>query len=399
MTHPATVIADLLSLPNLKITKCYRNYTKRFCQIEATSQSQDAVCMSCGQFTSCTYDHRISKAKDSPVRDFRVTLIIKKKRFYCRPCKKTFTELIPGIFSRARVTDRLRKHILYTGNQNKSLKNVAHNVGLSLTSVQRHFYAALQVNQARHLNYTWPKDLGIDENRYGKAKNGRGSIFNTIFTDHTHDRVYDVQHTRNSKILFENLKHTLGRENVLNVTIDLSEGFRSLVRALFPNAKITADRFHVERLLIPAINKRRKQLAGDRRTNPIGNLLLRSGHNLQFVERIVVERWLQNEKELKTIYQFKERIKTFYRIRGYERAKTAMDYIIADLKNYTHIRELKTLHWTLSRWKNEITNFFRTGLTNARAEGFNHKISILKSNAYGYKNPNHLKLRILSDCF
>ena len=41
-----------------------------------------------------------------------------------------------------------------------------------------------------------------------------------------------------------------GRENVKVVCMDLSSGYRSIVRRCFPRAKIVADRFHVIRLVL-----------------------------------------------------------------------------------------------------------------------------------------------------
>ncbi len=47
-----------------------------------------------------------------------------------------------------------------------------------------------------------------------------------------------------------------------------TSGYRSFVRRFFPNARIVADKFHVLRLLSPAINRHRKAITGDKRTNP-----------------------------------------------------------------------------------------------------------------------------------
>lgn len=53
----------------------------------------------------------------------------------------------------------------------------------------------------------------------------------------------------------------------------------------FPNAEMIADKFHVLRLLTPAINRRRREITGDKRTHPIIKLLLRNGHRLEYFEK------------------------------------------------------------------------------------------------------------------
>ena len=51
------------------------------------------------------------------------------------------------------------------------------------------------------------------------------------------------------------------------------------------------------------------------------------------------------------------------------------------------------------KWREEILNYFRTGLTNARTEGFNNRAKVVKRMGYGYKSfANYRILRILSAC-
>jgi transposase len=325
-------------------------------------------------------------------------LRIRKKRYFCKPCKKPFTELLQGVFSRARHTDRLAKHILWLGKKFRTLKAAAQAVGLALTTVQRIFYAMLAREKVKVLNYPWPKTIGIDETGFGKNKNGRGTQYDTVITDMTHGRVYELLFTKSSRILFDQLKDMPGAENVQDVVMDMSTGFRSLARALFPNAKITSDKFHVLRLMLPAINKQRNSIYGRKYTHPSGQLLLRSRQDLSFIERSRLENYIAPHEVLTKLYWAKEKLHELYRVRGYERARLAFERLIADLEKNSHLVELRRLKKTLLNWKEEILNYFRTGLTNAMAEGFNNKINTLKTNAYGYRNKNNFGLRVLSDC-
>src|SRR4051812_11294053 len=103
----------------------------------------------------------------------------------------------------------------------------------------------------------------------------------------------------------------------------MAEKHWSFVRGFFPGAKIIADKFHVLRLLTGDLNRRRKALAGDRRSNPIGRLLLRNGKDLEFFERAAIYKWLDDKPELREIYHAKEALHGLYRVRGYERAARA----------------------------------------------------------------------------
>ncbi len=60
--------------------------------------------------------------------------------------------------------------------------------------------------------------------------------------------------------------------------------------------------------------------------------------------------------------------------------------------------ELQTLRRTLMRWRQEILEYFRTGLTNGRTEGFNNKAKLVKKRAYGYRSFRNYRLRLLNAC-
>jgi hypothetical protein len=51
------------------------------------------------------------------------------------------------------------------------------------------------------------------------------------------------------------LDYIPGRENVRWVSLDMSDSYRSFARNFFPNARLVADKFHVLRLLTPAIHR------------------------------------------------------------------------------------------------------------------------------------------------
>jgi len=50
---------------------------------------------------------------------------------------------------------------------------------------------------------------------------------------------------------------------------------------------------------------------------------------------------------------------------------------------------------TLQTWKNDILNFFTYRISNGIVEGMNHAIKTLKRMAYGFRNVEHFRNRIL----
>lgn len=177
----------------------------------------------------------------------------------------------------------------------------------------------------------------------------------------------------------------------------MSDTYRGLVRHQFPGAQIVADKFHVLRLLSPALRRHRIDITGDRRTLRIKRLLQKNRPRLTYVERQDVDRWLSHYPELNEIYRAKGKLHEFYRTRGYTRAKRSFELLMKQLEG-SALHEIRVFVRTLKSWKEEILNYFRTGLTNAMTEGFNRVASLVKNRAFGYRNPNNYRLRYLSAC-
>ena len=78
----------------------------------------------------------------------------------------------------------------------------------------------------------------------------KGYKFATTIADLPHHRVYDVIKGKRHIDIEGTLMSYKGRGNVKVVCMDLSSGYRSIVRRCYPNAKILADRFHVISLVL-----------------------------------------------------------------------------------------------------------------------------------------------------
>ena len=123
--------------------------------------------------------------------------------------------------------------------------------------------------------------------------------------------------------LKEALEYIPGRENVTTVALDLSDPYKKFVKEFFPNANMVADKFHVLRLLNHHIMRRRKEITGDRASWRARSLLLMSNIHLDPWDRKTLWEYLDQYPELKQVYAFKESLHSFYRIKGYNRAKKA----------------------------------------------------------------------------
>jgi transposase len=402
---PGNYLAKLVSLPELRLVSADGRSSPGWLILTFESISRFRACPRCACLCERVYDHRWVRCLDAPLRDRKVSLKIHKKRYYCRRCQKPFMELLHGIFKGARLTERLRRNILWSCSRYQSLLAVSRAMGCSASSVRRSFYAHLRLHFKRHLLYAFPKKIGIDEHFFGMKKKPdfpavSEQKYHTTLVDLKAHRLYRALQEKDQRSVFDQLKDEPGGENVEEVTIDMSEGFRNVAHALFPNARITVDPFHVLRLLQRPLNHERHRVVGrKKKKNPVASLLLKSGKDLEVQVRWDLQRFLKPYPKLRAIYEAKERLHRLYRCRGRKWAEKSLDHLLRDLDAQSAIQPLKTLAKTLRRWRREILNHFDSRLTNAMTEGFNNKIKLVKRMAYGFKNPENYNLRILYACY
>lgn len=335
--------------------------------------------------------------KDVSFRKQTIFLKILKRRFRCPSCKKVFTEPVQGIQKRARITQRLERRICWACQTYTDLKKVQRDLHVGRKVIYKSFYRQLELKEREFRNTPWPRVIGIDEHGFSKDKRRGARNFATLVVDHKHKKVREVVEGKSHKKLNEGLAHIPGRENVKLVTIDLADSYKTFVKKFFPNAEIIADKFHVLRLITPTLNRKRIRITGDKRTHELRKMLLKKRENLDYLDRIDLDHWLNKHPELKEVYVAKEALHKVYRCKGFKRAKQSLIKLIDKLL-ISQIKELKRLGRTLLKWSKEILRYFTFKYTNARTEAFNNNAKLVQKRAYGYKSFKNYRLRVLSAC-
>jgi transposase len=251
----------------------------------------------------------------------------------------------------------------------------------------------LELKLRERSNLPWPATIGIDEHSWLKGRQGRSFV--SMIVDYKAKRIFETVEGKTAIGLTEKLSHIPGRENVKNVVLDLADPFKKFARENFPNALVIADHFHVVRLLNPAINKARTEITGDKRSNPVRRLLLMNSQKLEYFEKKALWEWLEHHPKVKELYSVKENLHRLYRTRGHDKAARALT-ALTDQMALSNLKEIKTLRRTLMAWRNEILNYFKTGLTNGRTEGFNNLAKLLQKRAFGFRSFTNYRLRLLS---
>jgi len=176
-------------------------------------------------------------------------------------------------------------------------------------------------------------------------------------------------------------------EKVRGVCIDMKEGLRKAAQALFPQARIVLDPFHViadaNRRLDEARRLeqevRRRRVSIPRRVFLVGREKLREG------QRLKVDSLLARYPNPQGFYWAKEKLRGLYRRGDRTTATPCLDNIIRNLKAG---EDAELVRWgnTLKHWRQPILNYFDSRTTNAFTEGCHTKIKMLKRLSFGLRN-------------
>lgn len=354
------------------------------------------ACPRCSQPSNTRAGRCKALLRDEPLRSQSLWLEVHKHRYFCRTCRKPFTEPTSLSWPRRRTTYRLRKHVARLCHDMTDLTRVRKRTSMSNGFIYQVYYAQVETRlKERRDSIKWPTTLGIDEHFFSRSRGFTEYV--SVFTDLNKRKLFEVARGKDTRSLIEQLESIPGREQVREVVIDMSGTYRALARKLFPQAKIVADKFHVLRLLSPSIIKERRQAQGNIFDARIRRRLLMNRYRLDYFERSDIDSFLQRYPALNALYRAKEKLHQIYRTHGYARAALSLDRLIGELKTQT-LEPLLRLARTLTNWRNEILEYFRRKLTNAFTEQTNNRGKLVQKRGYGYRSFRNYRLRLLSAC-
>ena len=353
------------------------------------------ACRRCGLICERRYGRTTALVRERSPNEKPLWLRVHKHRYFCESCKRPFTELTPGAWIRRRTTQRFQRSVGKACEKYSNLSSVAKDKNCSEGFVYQSHYEQLEVRLREMKNKPWPTTLGIDEHFFTRRRGY--PEYCTVFTDLNKRRLFEVAPTKSKKALIEQLKHVKGRFDVKIVCIDLAPGYRSLVKELFPNARIVSDKFHVLKLLMPEIMKQRQLIKPEHKKILGRKRILANRKNLDYWVRSEMDAALKNYPVLDELYRAKEALHTLYQSKGFKRGYQSFRKLIKRLES-TEQPRLKTLLRTLKNWRDEIINYFQFHVTNAVTEAINGNAKALQRRARGYRQFKNYRLALLNAC-
>ena len=208
---------------------------------------REHICPNCGQTTTYVHDYRNQIIKDIPLG--RKTYIhLRKRRYTCPNCAKRFYEDNPFLARYQRTTTRLVAAVITAFRSLQPAKAIAAQHNLSSTTALRYFdlveYRCLEL----------PQVLSIDEFK----GNAGGEKYQCILTDASERKIMDILPNRFENDLICYFSSFSNRSDVQFFVTDMNPHFKAVARACFPNATIVADRYHIVRQVVWAMENVRK---------------------------------------------------------------------------------------------------------------------------------------------
>ena len=334
----------------------------------------------------------------------RKRIRLKQRRFKCRCCGRTFMQDCSriGVGKWQRRNARLNDAISRECANGVSNKQIAQKYWMNASTVERQLHRNHEQLLREQLTYPCPMVMGIDEHSIHRGRT-KGAKFAVTLTDLRHRRVYEIFEDKNSKTLEANLRRLKGREKVKVVCMDLSSPFRNLVQRLFPNAKIVADRFHVIKLVISTFHEFCKAEDPDIRWKRGITCALRTkGKNLTAKQNQLLQKEFEQHPAIQTAHEFKEELCALLSIK--EQKRKACIPLLEKLKEMVWLllhdapEIFKKLGRTIRQWFEPIIRMWRFTKSNGITEGFHRKMKLIQRRAYGYRNFQNYRLRVLIEC-
>ena len=339
------------------------------------------------------------RIRDLPSAGFRIVLELEVRRIACRRCGAVKFERLDFLADNSRFTKRFA---FYVGRRcgQASIRDVAKELKLGWDAVKtlEMQYMRAQIKRA---GTPGPWAIGIDEISIRK-----GHTYRIVVSDLIRKRPIWFGGEDRSEASMAQFYAWLGLKKSRKIKLavmDMWKPFRNVTKDKAPQAAILFDKFHIMRHLGEALDKVRKsehaRLDGKARRFIKGqkyNLLSRHD-NLTLDGKRSLKLLLAANKRLNTAYVLKE---AFGQLWDYGRegwARRFFDNWRASLKwqrlePYERFAKMIDRHWdgiaAYCKPENKVSLGF--------VEGLNNKIRVFQRRAYGLRDEEYFRLKVLS---
>lgn len=325
-------------------------------------------------------------------------LHIHTRRFQCTRCNRSFLPEFPGIIKGRHSSEPFRQQVFEHHHDGICSSTIARNKGLGAATVSRIYSQFTRRKANERLSLECPQYLGIDEHTLHKRQR-----FSTTLCDLRNHRVFDIRPGRSIADLSSYLFTLQGRHKVKVVCIDLSSPYRNIIRRFFPNARIVADRFHVVRIIYHHFMNLARAVAPQLKSHRGGLAAMRKRPSrLTPNQQQKLNQLFEQYPALKPLHtqmhQLRRLMNRKHQTKKQCRTHAKVFYRHIHQLQYSDLKPLQILARTLLDWKEPIACMWRFVKNNGITEGFHRKMKLIQRRAYGFRNFENYRLRVIAQC-
>ena len=353
----------------------------------------------CGQRHRGFYDQKLRWVGDLTCGDTRIYLELALRRVQCRRCGTVKQEGLNWLADNPFYTKRFA---FFVGRRCRvaTIKDVAKETHLDWRTIKSLEMQYMR-EQLRRVGTPAPRAIGIDEISIRK-----GHTYRIVVSDLELRRPIWFGGTDRSEASMDLFFAWVGPKKCKRIRLavmDMWKAFRNSTGRHAPQANILFDKFHVMSHLGDALDTVRKReyarLSGKDRRFIKGQkyTLLSHRENLTLDGRRALKQLLAANKRLNTAYVLKESFGQLWDYRRerwarrfFENWKTALKW--QRLKPYEKFAAMIDRHWdgiaAYCHPENKVSLGF--------VEGLNNKIRVIQRRAYGLRDQEYLRLKVLT---
>jgi transposase len=354
-------------------------------------------CDACGSQNVWRHGVVVRRFRTVPLGSKRVELEARIPRLACQDCGLVRQAAVGFAEPRRTYTRSFERYVLEL-SRHMTIKDVACHLGVSWDVVKEIQKKSLQRRfdkpRLKHV-----KQIAIDE-----ISTGKGHQYVTIVLDLESGVVLHVGQGKGGDALLAFWRRLrASRAKIKAVATDMSPAYIDAVTTYLPHAALVFDRFHVIKLYNERLSDLRRelyrQLADTMQKDVLKGvrwLLLKRPENLDASRREPerLREALRLNEPLAIAYHLKEELNDIWEQEDQETAEALLlDWIV--YAESTGIRTLRQFAKTLRLHAFGILAWYDYPISTGPLEGTNNKIKTMKRQAYGFRDPEFLRLKIL----
>ena len=354
-------------------------------------------CPHCQSKEVIHYGKKYRQIRSLPIGSKPMFFEIDIPRYQCKHCEHVWQAPIPFTHGNVSYSFRLSRYVIELLRLGLPIQDVAHHLCMSWGTVKEIHKRYLKQRYAypdiRHI-----RRIGIDE-----FATHKGHIYKTIVVDLDTGIIVHVGDGKGKEAL-EKFWRKVRKHNVQIevVTSDMSAAYLSSVMENAPNAIHVYDHFHVVKLMNEAVDNVRRmvykqEIEVEKRKLIKGSrwlLLRKDTDKFDDNERNRLQNILLTNEPLFKAYYMREDLDTIWQQQNKQEAEKQLEYWWKNAQD-SGIPILQKVANSIYGYRRGILAWYDCHTSNAKVEGINNKIKVMKRQAYGYRDDQYFTLRLL----